>query len=87
MNEDWLYDLHEQDARYRAAKWQTIETPPGEFAPVLVFVPSAWLGGIKEEPDMIHIALLKRGAYYLQDDDYSIVKPTHWAPLPPLPRT
>lgn len=65
--------------------WSPMETAPGDMSPVLVFVPGNRFGGLQEEPDTIHIAFLKRGAYYLQEDGYSIVKPTHWMHLPEGP--
>lgn len=67
------------------AEWQPIETAPKDMRCILVFVPGARIGSLQEEPDMMHIAFLKRGTYHLQEDDHLIVEPTHWRPLPEPP--
>lgn len=69
-----------------ALNWQPIDTAPKDMRPILVFV-RANREPIQEEPDTIHVAFLKRtDTYALQDDDHSLIDPTHWMPLPAAPK-
>jgi hypothetical protein len=66
--------------------WRPMETAPKDMRPILVFVRANRVP-IQEEPDMIHVAFLKRpGIYALQDDDHILIlEPMCWMPLPEPP--
>jgi hypothetical protein len=62
--------------------WQPIETAPRD-QPILAWVPDE----VHMKPIGYAVVYRINGQWVREGDDYDlVVEPTHWQPLPPLPR-
>lgn len=75
-----------------SATWQPIETAPKDGTPILVWAKGSWsiahLSRVRSSGEWIAMAAgdeAIRHQYENGDEDYVVVVPTHWMPLPDPP--